>query len=100
MRKLEFTIRGLLLRDGLRPAGESIIDGKKVVWNDAYTISLLPLGDERGEVRKLNVSPECVNNVEKLLADANWGTVIDLETNGKLVTEVNIVLDWADSLSI
>ena len=100
MKKLETVVRGLLLQDGYREAGEAVIDGKTVTWEAGFIVALLSLYDEKGKTRKYPVDPKYVPAIEAQLAEISWGSVIELDMSGKFVTGVTVLLDWLDNLPI
>lgn len=96
------TVTGLLMKDAERSKGTATIDGKEVNWDYAYQITLLPLEEKRGVVRKYSVDKDCINSIKEQLANVCWGSYISLElaNDGKTVLAVNVICDWADSLGI
>lgn len=95
-------IDGLILNDSRRSDGSAVIDGKEISWEKAYILTLMPMQETKGRVRKYRVAQEYEKAIEKQLADVNWGAYIslDMSENGKEVIGVNVICDWAESLSI
>ena len=100
--RIQTTVDGLIMNDAHRSKGSANIDGKEVAWDEAYQITLLPIQEKKGRVRKYSVAKDLVGNIEKQLAEVNWGAYISLEMSEdcKTVIAVNVICDWAESLSI
>lgn len=100
--RVQTTVDGLIMNDAHRSKGSANIDGKEVAWDEAYQITLLPIQEKKGRVRKYSVAKELVGNIEKQLAEVNWGAYISLEMgeDGKTVIAVNVICDWAENQSI
>ena len=100
MKKLETAVRGLLVCDGFREAGEMDVDGKKVSWPAGFIVTIVGLYDTTGRARKYTVDPQYVSVVEAKLAGASWGSVVELDLDGKLATGVTVLYDWLDGFSV
>lgn len=98
----ENTLLGLLMKDAMRKKGSGTIGGKEISWDDAYQITLLPLQEQQGRIRKYTVSPEFADTIKAQLSQVNWGSYISLEIgeDGKTVTAVEVICDWAETLSV
>ena len=96
------SIEGLFMNDSHRSDGSAVIDGKEISWDKAYMLTLMPMQETRGRVRKYKVAQDYANAIEKKLAEVNWGAYIslDMSDNGKEVIDVNVICDWVESLSI
>lgn len=92
-------VTAILTYEGFREAGSANIDGKDVKWEAGHIIGYIQLGD-KGKMLKSIIMPDRVEAIVKLLDNVNWGTVVTLHFNGKYVSDVEIVLDWADQLPI
>lgn len=99
MKTIQNEVTGILTFEGFREAGSATIDGKDVKWDAGHVICVLPLG-EKARVQKYVVQPDRVKEIVSQLAEVNWGTVVTLFFNGKHVSAVTIVLDWADQLPV
>lgn len=99
MRVMNNTVTAILTYEGFREAGSAVIDGKDIHWEAGYIIGYLPLGD-KGKVMKSLIIPERVEAITKLLEDVSWGSVIALHFTGKYVSDLEVILDWSDQVSI
>lgn len=86
--------QGLLLKIGHRPAGEAVIEGKAIQWNDADQLSILPKDDSSGKIRKYSIHPAHVERIYALLEDVYWGCFIELTISDRMVIDVTILSDW------
>lgn len=86
------SIIGLLLNISHRSAGSMNKDGKLIRWDDAYQLTILPFEDSK-VIRKFNIAPNAVENIQHQLEAVHWGALIELSFTGKLVDDVYVVLD-------
>lgn len=88
----EQVVGGIIVKAGLRPAGEmENSDGKMIRWGDEYQICLIPF--EEAVVRKFNIDPDCVHSVMAVLDAVHWGALASLTLKGKRVVEATIETD-------
>lgn len=95
-------IRGLLLNDGFRQAGSMLSkDGKEEIkWPDGYVVTILSFGGSRNtDVRRLTVRSGLEDTIKKLLENANWGSVIDVEIENNRIVSLKIQFDWMAQLA-
>ncbi len=91
--------QGILLHDGPRKAGKGTDkEGKSFEWEAGYVVSVVPMGDQRGQVKRHLVAPELEESIRKQLETVSWGSVITLRLNGKYITGLTVDLDWASKL--
>ncbi len=94
--RFEEKTQGILLHDGPRKAGKGTDkDGKPFDWEAGYVVSFLPMGDQRGQVKKYLAAPELEESIRKQLETVSWGSVITLRLNGKYIIDLTVDLDWA-----
>lgn len=101
MKKSHTAEKVIIFNNGHRADGEAVLpDGKKIQWDSAYIISAVKFGDERGRLMKYKVAESSVEEIDKQLADVNFGSLLSLEfaPDGK-VCSVNVLCDWYDSVS-
>lgn len=92
---------GLLLNEGTREAGSSVIDGKQIKWDSAYVITVMPYNGRRGDsVRKYAVIPEAVAEVSALLDPVGWGSLLELQVENNKVTDVKVLFDLTEYVPI
>lgn len=88
----EQVIGGIVVKAGLRPAGEmENADGKKIRWNDEHQVCLIPF--EEAVVKKYNIDSDCVHSVMAVLDAVHWGALVSLTLRGKRVVEATIETD-------
>lgn len=100
MLEQERIVRAILLNDAFRVAGTAEINGKPVSWTDAYLLTVLPLGDRRGDARKYTVQPELADSVALQLATVGWGSVVTLRIKEKLIVDLTVELDWSVQVTL
>lgn len=93
MRNSAINNQGLLMGNAYREAGESEINGKKVSWDAGYKISILPLGNTKGQLYKYTVDPSVADKIDEQLADVGWGALLELTFKGKMVVDVDVISD-------
>lgn len=99
MVRISSTIRGLLLNEADREAGESNIEGRIVQWDAGYMLTILPEGSRKGgDIRKFKVHPEVEASVKSILSPVNWGTLVSLKVEDNMVRSVTVECDWAESI--
>ncbi len=86
-------VTGLLVKVGLRPAGDMIKNGEKISWSEAFQIVIVPFEDESGKVRKFTVEPSCIEKIERQLNTIHWGCLVQLALDNRKVTAVEILDD-------
>lgn len=95
------SVKGILLKDGLRKAGSFTTEkGELKEYGECYQVIILPVGSANGkEVRKYAVAETCVDNVKNILSETNWGAYISLDfTEGK-ISNVTVIDDFFGSYS-
>lgn len=98
MKQLSSTVRGLLLYDADREAGESNIEGRLVQWGAGYILTILPEGSRKGgDIRKFKVHPRVESSVKSILSTVNWGALVSLEVEENMVISLDVEIDWAES---
>lgn len=89
MKKIDETVRGLLLRDSFRKAGSREIEGKLVEWGDGYIVTLLLIGGaSASDIKKYTVRPDLEDSIKVELSDVEWGSLITLCLEDGKVIEV------------
>lgn len=99
MRQGTETIRGLLLNDFLRVAGNSERDGKPFSWTDGYVVLILPFDSKKGEPLKYTVTPELADSIALQLATVNWASVVTVKIADRKIVDLTVDLDWQDALN-
>lgn len=98
MKQCDQTVRGLLLNDTFRAAGSTKVGDKDIHWGDGYILTILPLGDRRGNAQKVKVKPELKDSISAQLSNVGWGSVVVLAMDDQWVIDVTVVVDWSDDL--
>lgn len=94
MKKGKFqNVTGLVMKVGLRHAGEMLKNGEKIAWNEEFQIFIVPLEDESGKSIKYVVEPPYIEKIERLLDDVHWGCLVQLALENRHVTNVEILDD-------
>lgn len=89
MKTVSKTMVCLLLDAGQRKAGSYEKDGKTLEYGAADTLTVLPFGDQKGEIQRLNSHPSvALGSLYKRTDDLHWGAVLklSLSTNGKILS--------------
>ena len=89
MKNVPRTMVCLLLDAGQRKAGSYENDGKTLEYGPADTLTVLPFGDQKGEVQRLNSHPSvALGSLYKRTEDLHWGAVLklSLSSNGKILS--------------
>lgn len=99
MKKQMLSVRGLLLNDADREAGESNIEGRFVQWDAGYILTILPEGSRKGgDIRKFKVNPGVESSIKTILSTVNWGALVTLEIEENMVSTVTVEYDWGESI--
>lgn len=94
MKKGKFqNVTGLLVKVGMRPAGEMLKNGEKISWKDEFQIVIIPLEEESGKSFKYVVEPPYIEKIERQLDEVHWGCLVQLALENRHVTAVEILDD-------
>lgn len=75
-----------------RPAGEMVVEGKKINYSAAVQIVALPI-EETKKVFKYTIDPTCIDKIAALLEPVHWGCLAKIKLTNKMVTDLEIVSD-------
>lgn len=92
------TITGLLLNAKRRDAGSMEKDGKRITWDDADQLILLPLESPTGKITKINMNPNFADAIYKATEEVCWGALVEVEKDGRNAVSVTVLNDWLANL--
>lgn len=84
----------ILVKTKHRKPGKAVIEGKERTWGEAYQIVCVQVEDEKFETHKYTILPEKVPEIWKKLEKVSWGCLIQLDFEGYLIADVEILSDW------
>lgn len=94
------TFLGILVNEGIREDGSSEINGKVVSWKRAYILTVVEFGNLRGEAKKFTVLQEKEREISEKLSKVCWGSLVELKLENNRVSDVRVVLDWAEDIPV
>lgn len=84
-------VGGLLIDAKFRESGSMVKDGKEITWDAGFQIAVILLEDT--QPKKFMVFTDRAKAIQAKLDSVHWGALVELEINGKKVTDVIVLED-------
>jgi hypothetical protein len=86
-------IEGLLLNIVDRKAGSMVRDGETIEWDAGDIITLLPIEDAKGTVRKLRIHPSAVESFYSATENLHWAALVKVSVEDRFAVRIEVVAD-------